>query len=276
VIAAWAIGRSASASAATVSASKPVWFVPAISIGVIASTLGIGMAIRAAAADRDPPSNTTGLGTEHDVRKTVRRFPPMPRVSATSAPALPALPPGFTRARALSGVPSSPTKTVSLDFEQAPIEDIMRIFANVIDTPIWSTLEPTKVNVRAKDEPALDVLDRLLTDIHATRTEVEAIRIVDHGDSSAASLGGDTMSLSVRAMPLNRVLNVIEPKLAIPIARVGRSFRVVTATGEELDDQSPPVTLELTDVPAGLVLQRALEQTGYGYEPTTGFVITAD
>ncbi|MBA3393494.1 MAG: hypothetical protein H0T89_12670 [Deltaproteobacteria bacterium] len=180
-----------------------------------------------------------------------------------------------TPASAPASAPASPTNpTIDLDFQQAPFDDLMQFFAHQIDTPIGSTIEPTKVDVRATREPALDVLDRVLAEAHATRTEVEAIRIVDHGANDAASLGGDAMSLNVRALPLNRLLDLVEPKLAIPIARVGQPFRVITVSGQVIEDQAAPVTLELTDVPAGLVLQRALEQTGYGYELTTGFVIT--
>jgi RNA polymerase sigma factor (sigma-70 family) len=278
VIAAWAIGRSPSASAATASVPKPPWLLPALCVGTIAATLSVAVVIRAASI-REP--DTTTPGAKRDVGNSVRRFPLMSRTSATSAPAPPALPSGFTPANAPANAPASmpPTPSVelhSMDFQQAPFDHLMQVMVRATETPIWSTLEPTYVDISVKDLPALDLFDKILEQAHATRTEVEAIRIVERGSSGAAVLGGDTMSLSVRAMPLNRVLDLIEPKLAIPIARVGLSFRVIGETVQPADDQSPLVTLELTDVPAGLVLQIALEQTGYGYERTTGFVITPE
>ena len=85
------------------------------------------------------------------------------------------------------------------------------------------------------------------------------------------------MDVSFRNAPLNYVLTAIEPKLAMPIGRVGIQIppgaAVVEPDGTQSGDPSPPVSLELHDVSAGMVLEQALNQVGLGYEMTTGFVI---
>lgn len=281
VIAAWALGRSGTANAATAGASKPAWLVPMIGIGAIASTAAIAVAIRSASADQTTShaaTASTSITATRDTRApnsatVARRFPLRVGASATTPPALPR---GFTAASTPTTSLPQMTQKLDLDFKQAPVDDLLQLLAHTTATPIWSTLEPTKIDIRVKETPVLDVLDEVLTQAHATRTEVEAIRIVERGPSDAATLGGDTMSLSVKAIPLNQVLALIEPRLETPIARVGNPFRVINEDGSVIEDQSPKVTLELTNVSAGLVLQRALEQTGYGYELTTGFVITPD
>jgi RNA polymerase sigma-70 factor (ECF subfamily) len=285
VIAAWALGRPASATAAAAGTGtgtgKAAWIAPALGLGALGSAIAIAVAIRSASTDDGASTAATttssaAIATPSSNRAThptvPRRFPSMARVSSATPPALPA---GFTPAHPASGTLTTTMRTVDLDFSEAPVNDLLQLLAHQAQIAMWSTIEePTRVEIRVKDASALDALDQILVQAHAVRTEVEAIRIVEHGRSDAATLGGETMSLNVHALPLNQVLALVEPKLAIPIARVGRPFRVLD--GQALDDESPPVTLELTNVPAGLVLQRALEQAGYGYEATTGFVITPE
>ena len=58
-------------------------------------------------------------------------------------------------------------------------------------------------------------------------------------------------------------------------AHVGTS-RAAVLCAEVLGDDAPHVTLTVDSKPAGEVLAQVLEQTGLGYEPISGFVITDD
>lgn len=275
VVAAWALGRTPPAHAATAPASHAPWLLPAIGVGAIASTVAIAMAVRSAPAAHDAV-RTANTEARSVVRRdgVQRRFPQMAGAAKTPRPVLP---PGFTAADTPTREPpSGTTHTVDLDFTLAPFPDLLLLFAHETGTPIWSTFEGPPIDIRVKAMPALDALDQALAFAHATRTEVEAINIVEGGRTDAATLGGEPLSINVHDVPLNQILALVEPKLATPIARVGYPFRVTDANGQVIDDQSPRVTLELLDVPAGVVLQRALEQTHLGYELTTGFVITPD
>jgi len=259
VVAAWAIGKPASASAsATASAARRApWLVPAVSVAALVSTVGTGVALRAATHD-DDPAESRGRTTAVDRRtQLTARFPAM-----AHAPATPKLPPGFVAVKSgTAALPSHP-QLVDVDFAQAPVDAIMIITGEALDTPIWSQLDPqTPIHIKATQVPAIDVLDDALGQVNATRTEVAAIRIVADGQTDAAQLGGWPMSLDVHDAPLDDVLEQIEPRLAMPIGRLG--------------EDSVHVTLQLDDQPAGVVLQHALAQSGYSYELTTGFVITA-
>lgn len=50
--------------------------------------------------------------------------------------------------------------------------------------------------------------------------------------------------------------------------------REVICHDEPAQPQAPRVTLDVTEQPAGAVLEEVLRQTGYGYELTTGFVVS--
>ena len=121
----------------------------------------------------------------------------------------------------------------------------------------------------------MDVLDDVLASANASREEVAAIRIVPGGRTDAAVLGGELVDVSFRNTPLNLVLNALEPKLGMPIGRLGQAVLPgqTDENGQPLVDPSPPITLELHGVSAGAALEQALLQAGTGYELTTGFVI---
>lgn len=153
----------------------------------------------------------------------------------------------------------------------------MRVFRNVLETPIWVAYEPdAKIDINTHGQrPAIAVLDEILDNAGANRAEVAAIQIVSDGRTDASVFGGEHVTLSLRNVPLNYVLDALEPKLGMPIGRFGSEVipGTVDQDGNPLVEQSPPVTLELHDVPAGAALEQALLQTGVGYQLTTGFII---
>jgi hypothetical protein len=153
----------------------------------------------------------------------------------------------------------------------------MALFLNELDVPIWVAYDAdAKIDIQTGGKrPALEVLDKVLELADANRAEVAAIRIVPGGSTDASVLGGELVSVSFHATPLNFVLDVLEPKLGMPIGRLGQQVLQgqVDENGNPAVDPSPPVTLELHDVAAGVALEHALIQAGVGYELTTGFVI---
>jgi hypothetical protein len=168
-------------------------------------------------------------------------------------------------------------KVVAFDFRGAPLVDLIRVFRNVLEAPIWVAYETdAEIDINTHgDRPAIDVLDEILDTAGANRAEVAAIRIVADGRTDASVFGGEPVSLSFRDTPLNYVLDVLEPKLGMPIGRLGSEVipGTVDVDGRPLVEQSPPITLELHEVAAGSALEQALLQAHVGYEVTTGFMI---
>ena len=155
--------------------------------------------------------------------------------------------------------------------------DLMKAFRNELDAPIWVAYETdarVDINTHGK-RPTLEVLDEVLDKAKANREEVAAIAIVPGGRTDAAVLGGERVTLSLHNTPLNFVLDLLEPKLGMPIGPLGTEVLPgqTDEQGNPAAEASPPVTLELHDVPAGAALQAALIQVGVGYVLTTGFVI---
>lgn len=280
-VAAWAAGKPVPAHAAAVPKHPLV-----LAVGAGVMVLGASAAlVLGASHKRDHAAPTSSsialppLSPTSDPRTTLhRRFPESPR------PVLPSALPSNTFALGSSSKSASgsamavpPPKLVDLDFTSAPFTDLMQVFRNVLETPIWVAYDAdVRIDIHTNgNRPAIEVLDEVLANAGANREEVAAIRIVPGGRTDAAQLGGEPVTLSLRNTPLNFVLDALEPKLGIPIGRLG--VEVIAGTmdehGNHLVERSPPVTLELHDVPAGVALEQALIQAGVGYELTTGFVI---
>ena len=274
-VAAWIAGKPTPAHAARV--PRP-WLVPALGAGVL--VLGAaGVAVVVASHTGQTSAQKPTASSTSDPRTALHR-----RCPESAHPSRAALPPGAfalgpSIAAKLSSAASPPPspKTVELDFVRAPLRDLMHLFRNELDTPIWVAYDTeATVDIQTHGpKPALAVLDEVLNSAAASREEVAAIRIAAGGRSDASVFGGEPMSVSVRNMPLNLVLDVVEPKLGMPIGRLGAEVLPgqIDENGNPAVDSSPPVTLDLHDVPAGVVLEQALQQAGVGYELTTGFVI---
>jgi type II secretory pathway component GspD/PulD (secretin) len=154
-------------------------------------------------------------------------------------------------------------QTIDLEVNQAPLRDIVQLFAMTLDTPMW--VDPSidaAVNIKAERTPALDALDEALAQGGAIRTEVAALHLVGFGGrTDTAQFGGDAISLQMRDAPVDDVLRAIEAKLYMPIGHV---------------DSKARVSIDVHDMPAGAALEWVLAQAKLGWEPTTGFAITPD
>jgi len=276
-VAAWTAGKAVPAHAATMP-KRPL--VPAIGAGVfvLAASAAIAVGVTRGRQHNVQPTSTTSTASEPRAALH-RRFPASPR------PVLPgvlprnsfAIGPSPAAASGSSSTPVPSPKLVDFNFRMAPLEDLMRVFRNVLETPIWVAYEPdAKIDINTHGQrPAIAVLDEILDNAGANRAEVAAIQIVSDGRTDASVFGGEHVTLSLRNVPLNYVLDALEPKLGMPIGRFGSEVipGTVDQDGNPLVEQSPPVTLELHDVPAGAALEQALLQTGVGYQLTTGFII---
>ena len=282
----WAPGVLAFAKGG-INVAKPAKSLTTIILLLLALLGGIAIVgiILAHHRSDDPPRNGAPGVTPSppsDPRAALhRRFPASPR------PVLPAmLPPGtfalgpsatIASASSTSTTPPAPPKLVEFDFRAAPFVALMHIFGNQLETPIWVAYETdAKIDVTTHGQrPAIDVFDEVLDSAGANRAEVAAIRIVPAGRTDAAALGGEPVTLSFRNTPLNFVLDALEPRLGMPIARLGPEAipGTMDMDGNPIVEESPSITLELHDVAAGAALEQALIQAGVGYELTTGFVI---
>lgn len=261
VLAAWFVrGRDAVASTiaakgvvATPSAAAPVLF------AAIATGAALVIGTITVVATHALPSPTPAPATS----AVAARFPMM----AGGAPS----PGHFTIAAHAPALPPTTTittnPTLDLDFEQVPLADMVDLLSDTMNVPIWIDPEVgdsfSDVSGHALDP--MDVLDHVITDAHAQRTEVEAVRLVVFGGETQASvLGGDPVSLDVRDVPLAGVLHMLELPLHLPIGRVAMP-----------DGQSEPtITLSVHDLTAGAAFEQVLAQARLGYELTTGFSIT--
>lgn len=297
-VAAWVAGKPTAAHAANIPKRVPM---SPVAAGAVAAGVAVAVAatlILAVGVTRqsDTSSTTRTASATPDPRSALhRRFPMSPR--AVLPRALPAgtfaLGTAPMSASATSTSETSTTATsasaptsvvratndpdVELDFRMAPFVDLMQMYRNVLDVPIWVAYETDAridINTHGK-RPAVEVLDEILEMAHANRAEVAAIRVVPGGRTDAGTLGGESISLAVRNVPLNYVLDMLEPKLGMPIGRLGpeRIPGTVNEDGTPTVEASPPITLDVHDVPAGVALEQALTQAGVGYELTTGFVI---
>ncbi|MFT3696173.1 MAG: sigma-70 family RNA polymerase sigma factor [Kofleriaceae bacterium] len=286
-VAAWAIAKPVpahagiSASTGTSSLAKLVAgmrakpFVTALVGGVLVLATGTTIVAGVVRANRDHKTadQTAGATSNDNATNDPRagltsRFPASavhprslpPHIVAVASPSTPSIP-----------ATSAPTM-VNLDFGNAPFLHLIAFLRIPLQTPIWVAYDavPTIDVIQTHgDVPAIDALDLLLDKAAATRTEVGAIQIIAGGRTDAASFGGDLVSLDIHAMPLNALLGLLEPKLGMPIGRLDPE----AVPGDNSVDTSPPITLDVHDVPAGAVLEQALVQAHVGYELTTGFVI---
>lgn len=140
------------------------------------------------------------------------------------------------------------------------------------------------VSIDVHEQPLLDVIDGVLAKVHAKRTEIAAVRIVQQGGRvDAASLGGDLVTLHLYDEPMFRVLPMLEPALHMPLFRDAQPGQFPGPS--QIDDEwyirdeegnlelVPHVTIDLVNVTAGEGLAQILEQTGLGYVRATGYLV---
>jgi hypothetical protein len=210
-------------------------------------------------------------------------------VASTTRPprALHAAPPSLSTVANVANAPR-PDELVGLSTPPAPIRAVVALLANEMNIPV--RVEDgfeAKVSCDVNDVPALVLLDQLLEQANAKRTEMPAIRIVQSGGlTDASSLGGDLISLQLHDVPMRDALRAIEAKLYIPIERdvapmqlpgptdVDGDLYFLSQHGGPKPELLPHVTLDVANITAGEALELVLEQTGLGYEHTRGYLIS--
>jgi len=269
VLAAWFLrGRDAAAAStagkggtALLATAATTSFTPALlaSIG-IGAVLVIGtitvVATHAWSSSAKPAPSPTAVAA---------RFPAMAGVVPSAGHFIVA-----ARAPALPAATVMTNPTIDADFKQAPMTDMVEVVSVTLNVPIWvdPDVGPSFSDVSGHALDPIDVLDHVVTDAHAQRTEVEAVRLVLFGGETDASvLGGDPVTIDLHGAPLNDVLRMLEVPLHLPIGRLA-------LPDSDTPDTQPTITLTVNGVTAGAAFAQVLAQAHLGYELTTGFAIT--
>jgi RNA polymerase sigma factor (sigma-70 family) len=285
VVGVWVARGGHATAAAAAAAAKPLgrsWIgTAAAAVAAIAVPAVIGVvtppvenaprnakALPSASAPSAPVPSTASLP-----RTLPARFPLPKRPLAPPSMSAIAIDPASA-----PSVPGAAT-TVDFDFMQVPMDDLLRMLADVLEAPILLDMEPARIDIEVHGTPAIDALDDILALAHAQRAEIAALRIVPTGGrTDAAALGGDLVSLDLANAPLDDVIGLLEHPLHMPIGpRRGPDARCPPDEPDcELPDPPPPqprVSIHVTDVSAGAALELVLAQAKVGFELTTGFVI---
>jgi RNA polymerase sigma factor (sigma-70 family) len=268
VLAAWfARGRDAAAATITgkggtalLATAATTSFTPALLAAIgIGAVLVIGtitvVATHALSSSSKPASSP----------RVAARFPAMAGIAPSAGHFIVA-----ARAPALPAAAVTTNPTIDADFKQAPMLDMVEVVSVTLDVPIWvdPAVGPSFSDVSGHALDPIDVLDHVITDAHAQRTEVEAVRLVSFGgEPNASVLGGDPVTIDLHGAPLNDVLRMLEVPLHLPIGRIA------LPDSDALDTQ-PTITLSVNGVTAGAAFEQVLAQAHLGYELTTGFAIT--
>jgi len=269
VLAAWfARGRDAAAATITgkggtalLATAATTSFTPALLAAIgTGAVLVIGaitvVATHALSSSTKPAPSPTAVAA---------RFPAMAGVAPSPGHFIVA-----ARAPALPAPTIRTNPTLDLDFKQAPMIDMVELVSVAMDVPIWvdPAVGPSFSDVSGHTLDPIDVLDHVITDAHAERTEVEAVRLVSFGGETDASvLGGDPVTIDLHAAPLNDVLRMLEVPLHLPIGRIA-------LPDSDAPDTQPTITLSVNGLTAGAAFEQVLAQAHLGYELTTGFAIT--
>jgi RNA polymerase sigma factor (sigma-70 family) len=281
--AAAATGAASAPAPAAASSSGPAAFlVPvAIAAGVVAIGAALWIAhasssraepVRAgapasaaprAAAGSEPPRAAAG----NEPPRVVRGEPTGPRLRPAAAGAL-----APARRAALpgpSGAAAEPLderaslqRRIDLDFAEAGAADILQMLSDVSGVPIVvrGTIEP-RVNMQVKDKTALEVLDDLLEQVGATRSEIPILRILPGSPVGGAELTGEPFSASFEATPLPDVMRAFANHIDVPIA-VDPALAAV------------PITAHFDQAPLGAAFAAVLAQAQAGFETDFGYEIT--
>ncbi|MEO8840030.1 MAG: sigma-70 family RNA polymerase sigma factor [Kofleriaceae bacterium] len=268
VLAAWFLrGRDAAAASAAgkggtalvtaaTTTSTPA-LLTAIATGAVLAigTITIAATHAASSSSKPAPSPTA----------VAARFPAMIGVAPSAGHFIVA-----ARAPTLPKLTITTNPTIDADFKHAPMIDMVELVSVTLDVPIWvdPAVGESFSDVSGHTLDPIEVLDYVITDAHAQRTEVEAVRLVSFGgETDANMLGGDLVTIDLHGAPLNDVLRMLEVPLHLPI---GRSM----LPDADAPDQQPMITLAVNGVTAGAALEQVLAQAHLGYELTTGFAIT--
>ena len=189
--------------------------------------------------------------------------PARPAPAAALAPShRAALPPPSGGAAEPLDQRASLERRIDLDFAEADAENILRLISDVSGVPIVvrGTIEP-RVNMRVTDKPALAVLDDLLEQVGATRSEIPVLRILPGAPAGADQLAGEPFTGSFDRTPLAEVMRAFSDHIEVPIAVDGALAAV-------------PITARFEETPLGAAFAAVLTQASAGFETDFGYLVT--
>ncbi len=112
--------------------------------------------------------------------------------------------------------------------------------------------------------PVIEVLDELLFQAGAKRTEIPVLRIVKGSVEGAHLVQGRSVTADFENANIQDVMKVLDEDTDIPIV-----------VPKQLSD-SPLTTLTFSKEPFGLAFSRVLQQAGLGFETGFAFEISPD
>ena len=272
------------AAAAPTGASKPVAAAatsgPAailLPVAIVAGALAIGVTLwvsRSSASPAGSPDGARSAATSAAATpaSTVRgaAVAGVPRgsrarpaaTSALAAARRAALPPPAGAAAEPLDERASLQRRIDLDFAEADAANILNLISDVSGVPIVvrGTIEP-RVNMQVEDMTALAVLDDLLEQVGATRSEIPVLRVLPGSPTGADQLAGEPFTATFDATPLAAVMETFSRHLDVPIA-----------VDHALDQVR--ITAQFERAPLGGAFASVLAQANAGFETDFGYEIT--
>ncbi|MCP4445791.1 MAG: sigma-70 family RNA polymerase sigma factor [Myxococcales bacterium] len=154
---------------------------------------------------------------------------------------------------------------VDLDFAQADVHYLLRFVADIAEVDILTKGDISAlVTIRLRRTPVIEVLDEILFQAGAKRTEIPVLRLVKGSVEGAHLVRGTSVTADFENASIREVMKIINEHTDIPIV-----------VPKQLSD-SPLTTLKFSREPFGLVFSRVLQQAGLGFETGFGFEVTPD
>ncbi|HEY4242244.1 MAG TPA: sigma-70 family RNA polymerase sigma factor [Kofleriaceae bacterium] len=165
-----------------------------------------------------------------------------------------------------SGAPTpADNPPISLDFHAIPLEELCSIIGEALHVDIKVAAPAATVDVHDTDMPALDALDHVLAAQHLRRDDIPIVHLSPTGTLHDASALDITTTFTAS-------YDRIKLESAVVILSLGTSTFIDLARpppGAPL----PTVSIHVDHQPGGVALQQLLDQTGYGYDVSSGLLI---
>lgn len=127
---------------------------------------------------------------------------------------------------------------------------------------VRGTIEP-RVNMRVDDRTALEVLDDVLEQVGATRSDIPVLRLLPGSPTGAEQLQDEPITARFDATPLPDVMRVFEDHIGVPSA-VDPSLTEIR------------ITAGFEQTPVGAAFAAVLSRADAGFETDYGCEIRAD
>ncbi|HEY8142931.1 MAG TPA: sigma-70 family RNA polymerase sigma factor [Kofleriaceae bacterium] len=268
-----ALAAPAAAAPTSAAASGPAAILLPIALVAGAVALGVTLWVARSSASSPAPARAQATlpapakSTPPAAVRVVRGEPTGPRARPPAAAALaPARRAALPRPAGASAEPldqrASLERRIDLDFAEANAGDILHMLSDVSGVPIIvrDTIEP-RVNMQVKDRTALAVLDDLLEQVGATRSEIPVLRVLPGSPTGADQLAGEPFTATFDSTPLAAVMEIFSRHLDVPIA-VDPSLAEVQ------------ITAQFERAPLGAAFASVLAQANAGFETDFGYEIT--